>query len=70
MLQQDTDREGEKIAHLLFWWLDECGKKKRKKEEARHDLEIERLGSSAHLLFLADGQRGRENSPFAVLVAG
>jgi hypothetical protein len=46
-----TDREGEKIAHLLFWWPDERGKKK---EEARNDLEIERLGSFAHLLFLAE----------------
>jgi hypothetical protein len=25
-----TDREGEKIGHLLFWWPDEHGKKRKK----------------------------------------
>jgi hypothetical protein len=31
-----------------------AGRAWQKKEEARHDLKIERLGSSAHLLFLAE----------------
>jgi hypothetical protein len=65
MLQQDTDREGEKIAHLLFWWLDERGKKRGRRK--KHDM-IWRLNGLGALLICCSWQTDREGEKIAHLL--